>query len=109
MTFAELYEALRALAESNRDTSRSWNQPSTVFDADPNDPFVVGPSAALQTWTLQPDQIETLVSGLDRLASRTAALEAAATDFIQKVDSGRARSTDSYQKFQNALATGKKK
>lgn len=107
MTFAELYEALRALAESNRDASRSWNIASTSFD--PNDPFVVGPSAALQTWTLQPDQIETLVSGLDRLASRTAALEAAATDFIQKVDSGRARSTDSYQKFQNALAIGKKK
>lgn len=35
----------------------------------------------------------------------SAALRAAAQDFVDKVDSGRARSVDSYNKFKAALAT----
>jgi hypothetical protein len=37
------------------------------------------------------------------MVSKANALESAAKDFIKKVDEGRARSTDSYNKFKKAL------
>ena len=41
---------------------------------------------------------------IEEVEASAAALRAAAEDFVQKVDTGRARSTDSYQKFSRALA-----
>ena len=42
--------------------------------------------------------------GIDRLKEEREALLVAAKDFVEKVESGRARSVDSYAKFKAAIA-----
>lgn len=62
MTFDELIEALRNLAEENRASSRpiGFEDDSSLFSIPSGVPV-------LQTWTLQPDHIEVLVKGVGRL------------------------------------------
>ena len=57
----------------------------------------------LQQW---PDAGIDLIKKAEQFEAENERLRAAAQDFIDKVDSGRARSVDSYRKFKEALENG---